>query len=215
MSFWEDPPPQPSGDVSSHPHEPVWMEGLRAWLMAPVIANAVVARSDTVALALNGVKASPVAWGFSVVAIPAPGHFLDPMAMMGLSMPPAMLASMERWDNVPPFIAHRVTGFARSLTIDVRYPDGTTALREPSFTTGGDSVPTGPRLITTAAGNQGSPGIAVSAFAVFPLPSAGDPVVVVRWPDEHVEESGCTISGALLRDAGARAVALPELDRRP
>jgi hypothetical protein len=186
-----------------------WMKVSERWVFSPVPIDAVVARSTTAVLYLHLLRACPEAIAFRLLAVPAPGHIFNPLAVTGAmttriqkALAPPGMPTFTPWsmfkEPVDP------------LSIDVEFSDGTRA----SFTEGFEAQrdkrePRGYLLLPQNSGNDGGPTLR-SDWLVWPLPPPEPVRVITEWGDEGIPRVSHVVDGAAMHQAAKRSQRLLE-----
>lgn len=191
MSFFDDipappPPPRRSFRVPEWTSAPENMVGRFAGL------EPALARSDTMAVALDGFAAYPSGVAFQVLVRSRTDEDLDPFD-------------------------HRRRGAPApdgdGLRIGVEYADGARTSSDPWRRPRiGGAAPDGPVL--TSGGSGGGGRSWAQRQWLWPLPPAGPLTFVIRWTRAGIAETAITRDAGPLRAAAAAAVELWPDDRR-
>ena len=186
MGFF-DHVPRPTEPLPAEPEQPDW-DRPEAVLPGIIPQSHVLARTDDVALAIDGLRAYPNGFMFGLVVVfrrSPRGRHSDVMASLHHLSPDEPLG-----DEV--------------LRLGVRFPDGRTAtnLDRPFAHLGAGR----PMLVARGGGGGGRRWD--QDFWVHPLPPPGALAFVCEWPVHGIEETMLTVDAADIRVAASRAVPL-------
>jgi hypothetical protein len=189
MGFFDVPPPEDDelGEEQSDP------EG--RWLAGVLPVEQIIGRSDQAAVAVRRLSALPGRFDLDVVAWtrrPKPRRRGFPQR--------EILLSLNRWwatraeDGSLP---------AELVRFGIQFPDGGRATNVDIDQRWPDASP--PEHGLRSHGGSSSAGQAHHHISAWPVPAAGDLVLVCEWPAYGIAESRLIIDGDDLRAAAARA----------
>lgn len=198
VSFFEPRPPQPdvSAVVPTGWAPPAWDRPSEAILGAPVGINALVAKTDRVAVALGHFEAYPNGFTFHLI-------------IQGNPMAPRPVIA----DPSTRMLMMGAPGPHRGARLGLEFADGQRAAEGQGFqlmhsSDGKDEqgIPTSPVLMPRG-GSGGTDRFAMRYWS-FPLPPSGSMKVFIEWEDVGIPETMVEIDADAIRDAASRAVVL-------
>ena len=176
---------------------PLWDRPSEATMGAPVAINALLAKSDRVAVAVGHFEAYPNGFTFELIIqgnpmAPRPGSMMHPGSAMLRMGPP---------------------GVHRGPRVGLEFADGKRAVEGHGFELmrspdGKDDqgIPKSPVLMPRGGGG-GTDRYAMRYWS-FPLPPPGAMKVFIEWEDLGIPETMVEIDADAIRDAASRAVVL-------
>ena len=191
--FFEAPPAPPEPEREYHP--PPWLAPPANVLGCLVPLQLMLARTDTVAVAVAGVTAYPAGLELTVsVRRRGKGR-----------------TALEE----PPFGFHRAPRGeipAEVLRFGVQFADGRRATSLGGFSCPPEQAPSHPTLTPRGGGGGGAQWD--FGFWLYPLPPPGPLTFVCEWPSEGIELTRREIDGETIRQAAERAKVLWEDEAR-
>ena len=192
MSFFDDlpEPPEPEPERT----RPAWSGPPANQLGVGVPLRILLARTERVAMALDGVVVYSTGFGFSLAG-----------------------RLRRRSGETDANMAHRVIrpprAGTRQLLVGVRFSDGRRATGD-LFLDDRDDTPAGPVLLALG-GRSGGRTFDVQ-YWVWPLPPEGPLTIVCRWEEEGIDETRVEVDAApILRAAAGGELLWPDDDDGP
>jgi hypothetical protein len=190
MSFFDEadapvqePPPEPE----YRPAE--WRGAPENWLPVGVALNAVLVRTDQLALTITDARVYPTGLLFGLALV-------------------RRAREERRGRHQPPFLSHgpREEGDPR---FGVAYADGRKAFADGIWS----GAPEAPDIVLSQGGGGGSDRRWEGRFWLWPLPPEGPVTFGLAWSEEGIAETTVEVDSAPIREAAGRAVELWPDDR--
>jgi hypothetical protein len=191
MSFFEPPPPPP--EPPEWHRQPGWLNPPENVIGVPLPWRIVLARTDRVAVVVNGATAYPQGISLRLEVIRRTGFEFDPF----------------EWPFGHPGMRHRGYGGGELppelLRVGVELADGrkATTLDPHPFGLDDDSDPEGP-LLTQGGGGGGGSSWRFD-YWLWPLPPPGPLTFVCEWPGEGIELTRAEVDASAAIEAASRA----------
>jgi hypothetical protein len=186
--FFEPPPPPPQPEPF---RPPPWLGPPRNVLGVAVPVRFVLARTESVAVAVVDATAYPIGLEFRVAVRRRGGE-------REVWEEPLGLHPRLRGGEIPPEL----------LRMGVQFSDGRKATSLAGFPHRPDEEPSRPVLVSRGGGGGG--GHWDYGFWLYPLPPQGPLAFVCEWPSEGIDLTRHEIDGELIRGAAGRAEVLWE-----
>lgn len=200
MSFFDPLPPQPDPNVERATGwaPPLWDRPSEAIMGAPVGTNALLARTDRVAVSVGHFEAYPNGFTFELIIR---GNPMSPRP--GGGSPGSSMIMMG-----PPHVS-------RGPRLGLELADGQRAVGGQGFELmrsaedkDEQGIPTSPVLMPRGGGGGGDS--YAMRYWSFPLPPVGPLKVFIEWEDFGIPETMVELDATPIRDASSRAIVLWE-----
>jgi hypothetical protein len=196
MSFFEPPPPPPEPPEPAR--QPEWLNPPTNVLGVALPWRLILARSESVAVLVDGATAYPTGIALRVAALSRPTDSLHDDPFDFPFGHPATRYRGHGTGELPPEL----------LRIGVELADGrkATTLDPHPFGLGEDADPEGPLL--TQGGGGGGGGSWRFDFWLWPLPPPGPLTFACEWPAKGIELTRVEVDASAAIEAAARAEVL-------
>lgn len=204
MSFFEPPPPAPQPPAREpQPEPPAWQAPPESVLGVPVAQSRILARTESVTIALADVVAYPTGCTFE----------------LRLAGRRTNQTEDEWWDLNAVFFEHRRPISPRGLAsgalpvellrVGVEFADGRKATNVGGWPPWDLTTPPDPPVLVEAGGGGGSGGddriVTSREFWLWPLPPAERFALVIEWPFAGVPLTRAELDGAAIVAAAEHA----------